>query len=148
MQIKVVVVGLFLLLAAEMVISHGSPTANSALNPSNSQAVTVTLTDNSLQLSEGSVTSGSATFTVTNNGTMEHEFVVLKTDVAADALPLQPDGTAVEENADIQHIGELESLQPGETKTLTLSLALGNYVLLCNLPGHYQAGMVASFEVK
>jgi uncharacterized cupredoxin-like copper-binding protein len=32
-------------------------------------------------------------------------------------------------------------MQPGTTKTLTIDLAPGHYVFLCNLPGHYQSGM-------
>ena len=32
-------------------------------------------------------------------------------------------------------------MQPGATKALTLDLKPGTYLLVCNLPGHYAAGM-------
>lgn len=149
MQIRVVVVvGLLLLLAVGLFLYRSNPNAGSAVKPSAPPAVTVIMTDTSLQPSEGSVAKGKVTFTVTNKGTMEHEFVVLKADLAPDALPIQSNATAVEENTDIHHIGELEDLQPGATKTLTLSLESGRYILLCNLPGHYLAGMYAGLDVR
>jgi len=36
----------------------------------------------------------------------------------------------------------------GETKTFTVDLAPGNYVLICNQPAHYQLGMHIAFVVK
>jgi uncharacterized cupredoxin-like copper-binding protein len=30
---------------------------------------------------------------------------------------------------------------------LTVDLAAGSYVLLCNLPGHYESGMRTAFDV-
>jgi uncharacterized cupredoxin-like copper-binding protein len=149
MQFKVVVVvGLLLLVAAGAFLYHSSPNVGSAVNPATSPAVTVTMTDNSLQPSVGSVVGGQVTFTVTNNGTMEHELVVLKTDLAPNALPLQPDATAIEDSTGVHHSGELASLQPGETKTLTLNLTPGEYVLLCNFPEHYLAGMYGGLNVQ
>ena len=40
--------------------------------------------------------------------------------------------------------GEIEEIAPGETKSLTLTLQKGHYALVCNLPGHYKAGMRAN----
>ena len=37
---------------------------------------------------------------------------------------------------------------PGQTRTLTLKLTPGHYVLLCNLPAHYKAGQHADFTVR
>ena len=39
--------------------------------------------------------------------------------------------------------GEIEDIAPGTTKSLTLTLQKGHYALVCNLPGHYKAGMRA-----
>jgi uncharacterized cupredoxin-like copper-binding protein len=36
---------------------------------------------------------------------------------------------------------------PGKEKVLELSLPAGNYLLVCNIPGHYAAGMVTPFVV-
>jgi uncharacterized cupredoxin-like copper-binding protein len=39
------------------------------------------------------------------------------------------------------NVGETGDMDAGATKTLTIDLAPGHYVFLCNLPGHYQSGM-------
>ena len=38
-------------------------------------------------------------------------------------------------------------MRPGATKTITIDLKPGHYVLFCNLPGHYAAGMHQDFWV-
>ncbi len=43
--------------------------------------------------------------------------------------------------------GEVEDIGPGATKVLEATLPAGNYLLLCNLPGHYGSGMVTPFVV-
>ena len=50
----------------------------------NARTVNATLTDSRIVLDQATVPSGKITFQVTNAGTMVHEVVVLKTDVAAD----------------------------------------------------------------
>jgi uncharacterized cupredoxin-like copper-binding protein len=50
-------------------------------------------------------------------------------------------------------IGEIEDIPVGETKTVTLELAAGNYVFICNIwdeeeqEAHYQEGMRTSFTI-
>jgi uncharacterized cupredoxin-like copper-binding protein len=44
-------------------------------------------------------------------------------------------------------LGETNELQANASKTIELTLAQGNYFLLCNVPGHYAAGMVLAFTV-
>jgi uncharacterized cupredoxin-like copper-binding protein len=44
-------------------------------------------------------------------------------------------------------MGEVEDLARGSTKRLSLKLAPGHYVLICNRPGHYEMGMHTSFVV-
>ena len=85
------------------------------------------------------------TFSITNTGTTIHEFVVLKTGVAEGALPPSADepGKADEPG----HIDEVEDIAPGATAKLTVTLDPGAYVIICNMPGHYAAGMHTSFTV-
>ena len=45
-------------------------------------------------------------------------------------------------------VGKVKNIQPGKSKKLTLKLKKGKYVLLCNIPGHYQAGQRIGFTVK
>ena len=40
-----------------------------------------------------------------------------------------------------------DNVAVGTTKLFHAALAAGNYVLVCNLPGHYKAGMHTAFTV-
>jgi uncharacterized cupredoxin-like copper-binding protein len=46
------------------------------------------------------------------------------------------------------HLGEVSELEPGKTGALRLDLKPGNYLLFCNIPGHFMAGMWTSFTIK
>ena len=107
----------------------------------------VSLTDNSVSPDESSADAGEVTFDITNDAEQTHEFVVFKTDLAPDQLPLNEDGDVDEEGEGVEHIDEVEDIEGGSTESLTVNLDAGNYVLICNLPGHYRQGMHASFTV-
>lgn len=93
-----------------------------------------------------SAMAGEVTFTVANQGTIGHEFLVVKTDIEPGKIPL--DGDHFPEPADgLEVIDEIGEFPKGTTETLTLMLEPGKYQLVCNLPGHYAAGMHAGFEV-
>ncbi len=106
--------------------------------------VAVTVSQSSLGAAPASVTSGKTTFKVTNAGSENHEFVVLKTDTPQDQLTAGTDGTVSEDGK----VNELDPFSANATKTLTLNLKPGNYVLLCNLPGHFQRGIHAALTVQ
>ena len=100
---------------------------------------------------------GNITFTVKNAGTMEHEMIVLKTDIAFDQIPVTDAGdppapvtTGANKVDEANNVGETgdPNLKPGETRTFTVKLAAGKYVLVCNVAGHYQMGMRAPFQVQ
>lgn len=93
------------------------------------------------------VDAGNIQFKVTNEGKIEHEFVVIKTDTAPGDLPVDDSGD-VDEEAAGEVPGEIPSVQPGQTEEVTLSLEPGKYVLICNLPGHYAAGQYVGFTVR
>jgi uncharacterized cupredoxin-like copper-binding protein len=73
---------------------------------------------------------------------MEHELVVIKTNTSAAKLPVK-NGEASEKGS----VGEVE-LAGHKTKSLTLNLKKGHYALVCNVKGHYMAGMRSDFTVK
>ncbi len=108
--------------------------------------VNATLTDSKIVLDNAALSSGKVTFNVKNTGTMVHELVVLKTDLAADKIPANADepGKMSEDGSQ----GESGDLNVGETKAFTLDLAPGKYVLMCNQTGHYLLGMHIAFVVK
>ena len=98
---------------------------------------------------------GEVTFRVTNTGPEDvHEFVVLKTDLDPGALPVDANGAVTETGAAIEVIDEIEDIPVGQTRELRVSLAAGNYVLLCNIydetekEAHYRMGMRTAFEVS
>ena len=95
------------------------------------------------------IKSGQVTFHVTNEDTTDtHEFVIFKTDLAPGQLPLDSSNNVDESAQGLTHIGEIPEMAPGDVKDLTVTLDPGNYVAICNLPGHYQAGMFAGFTVQ
>ena len=100
-----------------------------------------------VKLSTTSAKSGRTSFVVKNSGHLAHQFLVLKTSLAANKLPLR--GTTVNIAKAGKLIGGIAGvgLKAGATKTLTLTLPAGHYVLFCNLPAHYKSGQYASFIV-
>ena len=106
--------------------------------------------------SQSSSTSGNLRFMVDNQGTRTHEFIVVRSDLAPEALPMNPDGSFDEEGAGVEVIDEAEDIGAGTTRELDLLLQDGAYVLLCNLVvpqptgeviAHYMHGMRAGFVV-
>jgi uncharacterized cupredoxin-like copper-binding protein len=91
---------------------------------------------------------GNTAFFVTNRGAIEHEFVVIRTDTAPDALVVA-DGVVDQASAG-EVVGEIETdvLQPDASGFMSVGLAPGKYVLICNIPGHYEAGMQAEFMLE
>jgi uncharacterized cupredoxin-like copper-binding protein len=109
-------------------------------------SVTATLTDSSLTLSPSSASAGPITFQANNDGTTTHELYVFATDLPVDQLPVE-DGK-VQEADGVEFLSEVEDVAPGTSKDLSTDLEVGNYVLLCNIPGHYEAGVRASFAAS
>lgn len=104
-------------------------------------SVSVVLKEWTLKASAQRVPAGKVTFVVRNAGKMKHEFVVIRTNAAPNALPMK--------GAQAREAGakRIEAFGPGGTKRLTLTLAPGKYVLICNMPGHYKAGQRLAFVV-
>jgi uncharacterized cupredoxin-like copper-binding protein len=101
-------------------------------------------TDNGIAVANPVVDAGRVKFTVTNNGTVEHELVVIRTDLPAGSLPETASGRVDEEGAGLTKLDpEAEDIAPGTSKSATLKLSAGRYVIVCNLPGHYANGMHA-----
>lgn len=100
----------------------------------------------SVEVDEATAPAGDVTFSVTNDGTTLHEFLVVRTDAPDGSIPL--DGDAFSENNDsLEVVDEISEFPADTTETLTVNLEPGNYQLVCNLPGHYANGMHTSFTV-
>jgi uncharacterized cupredoxin-like copper-binding protein len=123
-----------------------TPSTNTPSPPPSS--ANVVLKDFAVSVDPTTVAAGAVTFNLTNTGPSVHEFVIFKTLLAPDALPLAKDGTGVsEDDPQVEHITEKEDIKVGTPATLDATLVAGKYVLICNLPGHYKAGMHAPLTV-
>lgn len=91
--------------------------------------------------------SGDVTFAITNFGTITHEFLVVKTDLEPGKIPLGADNRFSEEGSGLEVIDEIAEFEVNTTGLLKVSLEPGKYQLLCNIAGHYKAGMWTAFEV-
>lgn len=109
--------------------------------------VTVTLREYVIE-TEGDASAGSVAFEATNDGTIEHEVVVVRGG-SPDALPTDDDG-GLDEGAlpDGAIVGEIEPFATGEECAGAFELEAGSYVLLCNVPGHFAAGMATAIDVN
>jgi uncharacterized cupredoxin-like copper-binding protein len=91
------------------------------------------------------VKAGRVKITVKNRGKQVHEMLVLK---ANGSLPLKGKGVD-EAKLERKHrvIGEIADVAPGQSGAKTFAPRTGTYLLFCNLPGHYTAGMEARLVV-
>jgi uncharacterized cupredoxin-like copper-binding protein len=124
----------------------GSPSSTTEA-PGGAGVVNATEKDFAIALDPSTTDSGQVSFEITNDGPSTHEFVVFKTDLAPDALPLNDDGDVDEEGKGVTHLDEVEDIAAGSTESLDVSLDPGSYVVICNLPGHYKLGMHAPLTV-
>jgi uncharacterized cupredoxin-like copper-binding protein len=117
--------------------------------------IEVSLQEFAVVPSASSAPTGSVTFTVTNEGpSLVHEFVIIRTDLEPGDLPTDENGM-VDETADgIEVVDLIEDLPVGEAADLTVDLAAGSYVLVCNVydadedTAHYAMGMRTAFTVE
>ena len=126
---------------------------------SSGTTVTATLKEWEIKLSSADIKAGDMIFNFTNNGDKEHEFLVRKTDLAPDALPLitsgEDKGRVDEESSELTEAGnpsEIAVIPPSTTGlSLRFNLKPGHYVVFCNLHVedlfHYTKGMHAEFTV-
>jgi uncharacterized cupredoxin-like copper-binding protein len=94
-----------------------------------------------------SVKEGKISFNVVNESkTLIHEMLVVKVKDFTDALPYNQQEAKVYEDQ-VADFGEVSELEPGHSGNLTVNLKTGNYLLLCNISGHYKMGMFTKLRV-
>ncbi|WBM81484.1 hypothetical protein KIV56_09190 [Cryobacterium breve] len=108
----------------------------------------------SLIIDRSSVHSGKVSFVATNDGSITHELVVLPLaeSKAAGNSPMSTENKIDETDS----LGEASAtcaagagsgIASGTAGWVTLTLAPGRYEVVCNLPGHYVAGMYRELTV-
>lgn len=101
----------------------------------------------SLKIDKASVPAGETVFTVHNSAmTEEHEMVLVKLNSADQVVPVIKSKHRIDEKK-LKGIGEVSDLKPGADGQLKAKLAPGSYLLLCNIKGHYEAGMQTRLTV-
>ncbi len=101
-----------------------------------------------IEIDKASVPSGKVTFEVTNVAKeLQHEMLVAPVSDENTVLPFVDAENRVDEEKS-GDLGEVSELDPGKSGALTLDLKPGTYILFCNIPGHFMAGMWTLITVK
>ena len=100
------------------------------------------------------VPQGTVSFLVSNAGSINHEMVILPLAgiEGAQTRPVGDDGKIDEagslgEASKTGGVGAGEGIEPGAFSWVTVTLAPGRYELVCNIAGHYTAGMSTQLTV-
>ena len=146
-------------LAAGLVLVVGAVGAGGCGDDDDDSAsVDVTLSEFIVEPDPATANAGEVEIVGDNQGGETHELVVVEAADAAD-LPVDADGAVVEDElAEGAFIGEIEDIEAQSSKTVTLDLEAGSYVLFCNITeedqesgeieSHFAEGMHAGLQVE
>ena len=123
--------------AAALVVGCGGTPATS---------VAVTLRDVAIEPVPAEAPAGPVRFTVQNAGAAVHELEVFRVPPGVDGNALPLDDHMADTEA-LEIVDEVEEIAPSTGATLSATLPSGTYVLICNIAGHYEAGMHSTFTV-
>ncbi|HEX4841681.1 MAG TPA: cupredoxin domain-containing protein [bacterium] len=112
------------LVAASCGGGGGKPSGEQPSGPSAGAVVTVSEKEWTITFSPAALKAGTLKLTLKNEGSIEHNFIIKEANV------------------------EVDSIQPGQSKQVTVTLKPGTYTVLCNIPGHAEAGMQTSIQVQ
>ncbi|GAB3198338.1 hypothetical protein GCM10027261_25560 [Geodermatophilus arenarius] len=113
--------------AAASSTAPGSTASGSTTAPAEARTVTATEGEMYIDLSESSLTPGEYTIEVVNEGNATHDLVV------------ERDG---------QDVAASDTIGPGESTTLTVTLEAGEYVFYCSIGNHRAMGMATDVTVS
>ena len=101
-----------------------------------------------LTLNTDSIKAGPVTFSVHNKTEMKmlHEILLIPNPKSLSDLKLGDNGTKLDEEA-LEGLNEIGDVEPDETTEKTVTLEPGTYLLFCNQPGHFAAGMRKTLTV-
>jgi uncharacterized cupredoxin-like copper-binding protein len=108
--------------------------------PEASTNLSVQMTDFAFEPDSVAVPAGQEiTIELTNAGSVEHDYVILKRGQRIEAETDLPDD---EETIVAEFVEFEQRVQPGESTTVTFTAPeAGSYQIICRVPGHFTAGM-------
>ena len=130
--------------------SNGHAATRSAAGPPPAAATAahVALSEFKVGLGATSQAASSHAYTITNTGKVPHELLVFRSDLDAAAYPVDGDGSITEDGPGITKVSDGDNIDPGGTQQRSVDLSTpGKYVFVCNLPGHFKAGMFIQVAV-
>lgn len=119
----------------------GGVLALAACSPDSSTATPIgaELADDRITLDAREIDAGGIVFEIQNLSTdLVHELEVFGGATEGEVLSVS---NAVADVTGLNLIDEIEDIVPGASASLTVNLDAGTYLITCNLPEHYAAGM-------
>jgi uncharacterized cupredoxin-like copper-binding protein len=110
-------------------------------NAGSSTKINFTMTDFAFTPSEFTIPAGKEiTLHITHDGTVAHNFIVMK---------YGTDAGDMFDEADQPNVYWEMDLQPGDSKTVVFTAPdqPGTYQIICGMPGHLQSGMIGKLTV-
>jgi uncharacterized cupredoxin-like copper-binding protein len=75
--------------------------------------------------------------------------LIFRTDLAPADFPKEADGSVQENGQGVDKISDGDNIDPGKIQDRTVDLTQpGTYVFVCNLPGHFAAGIYSTVTVS
>ncbi len=155
---------LAVLLGLLAVLAIRSGGASGRAIPQSDHDFDIVMREGSIELEAASLAPGKQVVEVLNDGRGQHEVVVVRTDLAADELPVGLHGVSIalatehggklvigEDHLGLGHvhrIGAITGQLSGDRNRYQVSLRPGHYVVYCQIASHYLVDEYAEFTVE
>jgi uncharacterized cupredoxin-like copper-binding protein len=100
--------------------------------------IAATLYDNAIVLDAGSAPSGRVAFEILNRGELLHEVEIFSGARSGQTLPVR---SSIADTTGLTLVDEVENILADSAADLVVDLDPGTYLVICNMPAHYEAGM-------
>jgi len=94
------------------------------------------------------IKAGTVNLEAANFGTIQHELLVFKSDLPPAAFPVDNKGNIIEDGPGVTVVSRGAKIDPGKNQSRVVDLTQpGKYLFVCNIPGHFKAGMFSVVTV-
>lgn len=137
---------LFTLSLLQAACSGGASTATTVVSsPTPTGPMTVSLREWAIDVSTPVTKAGIVKLAIRNDGSVPHDLVVVKSDLAPNRLPT---ASGRVELSQVTTVTQTALLPPGDRAEASFTVERGRYIVLCNVIGHYNSGQFTSFTVE